>query len=434
MKRRQFWRAGVSAMAIVAIGATFNAAAPAFAEEAEIRFSWWGGPGRNDKTNQIIELFEAENPGTTVVRENSDWPGHWDKLTIQASAGNQPCTIQMQNRRLEPYASPNILRPLDDLVADGSIDVTGIAEPTLETGRGTDGNLYMIPTGVFYFAMMMNRSALEASGVEEPPIDWTWDDLAQLLRDIKPTLPEGMDAAHNMGQEANTFVGWVQSHGHKMVEDNAVAFPKETVVEWFEFWEALRNEGLTNSAELMTEETSALMENSNISTGSVFITERPPNRLGGHQTIIDTVRPGDTLGIIPYPNGPAGSGMDVGTNGLSIGAGCGGAELDAAVAWINFFTQDERAAAIYESDNGVVSVDRFQTAQAEGANTSAPQREQIEVFAKLAPNAKPVIWTGNSYGALQDALYRNYQAVAFGLMSPDEAADVLIEEINDQIQ
>ena len=84
--------------------------------KGEIRFSWWGGQVRSDKTDKILQLFEQENPGVKVGRENADFIPHWEKLTIQAAGNNQPCTIQMQTRWLATFAKPNILRPLDDLV------------------------------------------------------------------------------------------------------------------------------------------------------------------------------------------------------------------------------------------------------------------------------------------------------------------------------
>ena len=38
--------------------------------QGEIRFSWWGGQVRNDKTDQIIQLFEGQNPNVSIVRED----------------------------------------------------------------------------------------------------------------------------------------------------------------------------------------------------------------------------------------------------------------------------------------------------------------------------------------------------------------------------
>lgn len=398
----------------------------------EIRFSWWGGQSRNEKTDRILQLFEEENPKVTVLRENSDWLPHWDKLTIQSAAGNQPCTIQMQTRWLATYAKPNILRPLDDLVDSGAIDVRGIAPSVIESSRGDDGNLYMIPSGVFYFALMYNKTMLEEAGIEPPPDDWTWQDFAQLVRDIAPKLPEGVNPTHNMGRETDAFVTWVQSHGYPMFQNGQIGFPQEVVVDWFDFWEDLRKAELTDSPEEMVSDNGSLIEESNIANGRTFITNRPPNRLDSHQTVMDAVRPGGELAVIRYPAGEDGTiGMDLGANGIAIGASCSEELIPASVAWINFFTQDPRAADIYESDNGVVAIDRFQEKQANGPDTSRGQREQILLFQEVAPGAKPVSWPEGGYGAVTETLNRAYDSVAFEVLSPEDAAAQFLTELEE---
>ncbi len=415
-------------LSVTTIGAPIGAAAQEL--EGEIRFSWWGGQLRNEKTNRILNLFEEENPGVTVVREQSDWNPHWDRLTIQSSAGNQPCTIQMQTRWLATYAEPDILMPLDDLVESGAIDISGIPESVMDSSRGDDGNLYMIPSGVFFFALMFNRTMAEESGVPIPEDGYSWSDFHQWIAEVKPTLPEGVNGTHNMGREIDAFVTWVQSQGEEMFENGEVAFSAEVTVEWFEYWEQMREEGLTDSPETMVSDEGSLIEESNIANARTFVTNRPPNRLASHQQVLDAVAEGQKLGIQPYPRGEDGTGgMDLGANGIAIGATCPEEMIDESVAWINFFTQDPEAAAIYESDNGVVAIDRFQTAQAESPDTSEAQREQILMFQELAPSAKPVSWPEGGYNALQDALQRAYDAVAFEIMSPEDAAQQLLTDL-----
>lgn len=400
--------------------------------KGEIRFSWWGGQSRNEKTDRILQLFEQENPGVTVLRENSDWQPHWDKLTIQAAAGNQPCTIQMQTRWLATYAKPNILRPLDDLVESGDLDIRGIAQSVIDSSRGDDGNLYMIPSGVFYFALMYNATMLENAGLEQPKADWTWSDFAQLLRDIAPKLPEGVSPSHNMGRETDAFVTWVQSQGYPMFKEGQIGFPQDVVTGWFEYWEELRKEGLTDSPEEMVADNGSLIEESNIANGRTFVTNRPPNRLDSHQVVLDAVLPDHKLGILRYPTSEDGTtGMDLGANGIAIGATCPEELIPASVAWINFFTQDPRAAEIYASDNGVVAIDRFQEAEMNNPNTSESQRKHIELFQEVAPTAKPVNWPEGGYGAVTETLNRAYDAVAFELMSPEEASAQLMSELAD---
>jgi multiple sugar transport system substrate-binding protein len=416
-----------------AVAVTALVAPPAGAQEPiEIRFSWWGGQLRNEKTDKILQLFEAENPGIRVIRENSDWLPHWDKLTVQAAAGNQPCTIQMQTRWLATYAKPDILRPLDDLLDAGKLDVTGIDQTVIDSSRGDDGNLYMIPSGVFYFALMYNKTMLEDAGLETPAEDWSWSDFAQLVRDVAPKLPDDVNPTHNMGRETDSFVTWVQTQGYPVFEGSKLGFPEEVTARWFEFWEELRNEDLTDSPEEMIADNGSLIEESNIANGRTFITNRPPNRLDSHQQVLDAVRPGEELTILPYPRAEDGTtGMDLGANGIAIGANCPEEKVPTSVAWINFFTQDPRAAAIYESDNGVVAVDKFQEEQANGPNTSRGQREQILLFQKVLSYAKPVNWPPGGYGAMTEALGRAYDAVAFETMSSEDAAAQFASDMED---
>lgn len=428
--------------AILSAAMALTALAPAPAALAqdlsgEIRFSWWGGQVRNEKTDQIIQLFEQENPSITVVRENADWTPYWERLTIQAAGNNQPCAITMQTRWLATYATPNILRPLDDLVADGTLDVSGIPETVLDSARGADGNLYMIPHGVFYFALMYNEQMAETAakaGVQFPEYPYDWEQFAQYLRDAHPHLPEGAVSTHNMGREQDSFVTWVQSHGEDMFDGSQIAFSRETVIDWFNYWEALRKDGITEPPEVMISDNSALIEESNIANNRGFMTNRPPNQLGSVQTTVSTVSPGTTIGITPYPVGPDGTvGMDIGANGIAIGANCPEESIPATTAWINFFTQDPEAAGIYESDNGVVAIDALATAQAQDPDTQPTQVRHIELFQKLAETADPVFWPPNGYQALTDTLNRAYDAVAFEQVSVEDGADQLMADLQQQL-
>ena len=229
----------------------------------------------------------------------------------------------MQTRWLATFAKPNVLMPLDDLLAQGVFKVDGIAQPIMDGARGPDGKLYMIPSGVFIFALMLNQTmadAAEAAGVAPLPTPYTWNQLADYLRAVKPTLPEGVNAIHNMGRESDAFVTWVQSQGEKLFDGTTVTISPETVVEWFAYWEALRKDGITDNAEEMVADNGSLIEESNIANGRTFITNRPPNRLASMQTAMAAVIPGSTLDIMPYPTAEDGTtGMDLGSNGIAIG-------------------------------------------------------------------------------------------------------------------
>lgn len=444
MKLSQFLKRTASPAVIAAslIMAGLSVAPTAQAQDSnmngEIRFSWWGGQLRNQKTDDILKLFEEEHPGVSVVRENSDWTPFWEKLNIQVAGKNQPCTIQMQTRWLATYAKPDLLRPLDDLVDAGKLDVTGIPEPVLNSSRGTDGNLYMIPSGVFYFAMMVNeqlaQKAQEEGGVEPLKAPYSWTDFADYLQKVQPYLPEGTVATRNMSNLQDSFVVWVQSHGEKLFDGSKVTFSKDVATQWFEYWNKLRAEGVTETGEAMMAEAGAMTEESSFANGHEMIGIAPPNQLGSIQKIIDTVSPGATADIMLYPTGDDGTtGMDLGANGIAIGANCPEEKLPIAEAWINFFTQDPRAAQIYQSDNGVVAIDKLAEAQANNPDTQPTQVRMIQIYREVAPEAKPVFWPAGGYQALTDTLGRAAEAVAFDQATPEQGAEQLISDLQQQL-
>ncbi len=397
--------------------------------KGEFTYTWWGSQSRAEKNEKILQLFEAKYPGVKAVRQNSDWGPYWDKLTIQAAAGNMPCTMMMQNRWLATFDDPKILLPLDKYIASGDLDTAGIAQSTMESAKGADGNTYFIPSSVFFNGVMYNKTWLDKAGIPVPSIDWTWEDLANLLEQIRPSLPDGVPAIHNLAADNDVFVTWIQGHGEKLFDDHGAAFSKENVKGWFDYWETLRKAGLTDSPEVMVEENGSLIENSNIANGRVFMTGRPPNRLDAHQKVIDTVLPGDKLAVLANPKGPDGAGWDVGSNGIAIGANCPVDEIPAAIAWVNFFTEDPQAAAIYASDLGPVTVDKLQQEQIDNPKASDSQRLMITMFRDVAPEAKPIFWPAKSNGILADTLSRNYQAVAFGQITTEQAAEQVINDL-----
>jgi multiple sugar transport system substrate-binding protein len=295
----------------------------------------------------------------------------------------------------------------------------------------------MIPSGVFYFALMYNRTmaeAAEAAGVAPLPDSYTWSQFADYIRAVGPHLPEGVNAVHNMGRETDAFVTWVQSQGETLFDGTTVTITPETVVAWFDYWEALRQEGLTDSPEEMVADNGSLIEESNVANSRTFLTNRPPNRLGSMQAVVDTVSPGSQLDIMAYPTGEDGTvGMDLGANGIAIGATCAPELIPIAVAWTNFFTQDPRAAAIYQSDNGVVAVDALAEAEATSPDTVPAQVRHIELYREVVDQAKPVAWPAGGYQAVEQNLQRAYDAVAFEQLTSQEAADEFLAGLQEQV-
>ena len=103
----------------------------------------------------------------------------------------------MQSTGLAAFADPRILRPLDDLVENKTIDTANVPKSVVDTGRGFDGKLYMILTGVFSRVEFYNDVALNgpdcaaaanARGIEEAVRREALSFLGRLRQGAEPFL------------------------------------------------------------------------------------------------------------------------------------------------------------------------------------------------------------------------------------------------------
>ena len=98
----------------------------------EIRASWWGDTTRNEKYNEIIDRFEAENPDIKVVRESGSWNDYWDKLATQVAGGNAPDFISMHVQYVADYAGRGVLADLQPYIDSGILDTGKMEEGILD--------------------------------------------------------------------------------------------------------------------------------------------------------------------------------------------------------------------------------------------------------------------------------------------------------------
>ena len=72
-------RTVLTAAALAALAST----APVHAQDATLRFSWWGGGERHETTLKAIAAFEAKNPGVKIKGEYMGFNGYLERLTAQ---------------------------------------------------------------------------------------------------------------------------------------------------------------------------------------------------------------------------------------------------------------------------------------------------------------------------------------------------------------
>ncbi|MFZ0216733.1 MAG: ABC transporter substrate-binding protein [Candidatus Dormiibacterota bacterium] len=394
-----------------------------------LAFSWWGAGERNTHTQNVINLFQQKYPKVSVQGVAvGNFTTYWEKLTVEAAAHNLPDVPQMQVRYMQAYDTRNALRALDDLVASGAIDVSGIPKVIVDSGRGPDGKLYMIPTGSATNNWTYNETMVGNAGMKAPPVG-SWSDLQKWLLAIKDKLPHGVYASDLLGgSDDAVWWAWVATHGQPVfTKSGKLGFSKKLMVDYWNWWETLRKAGATVPASMVSEE-STNNADTYLALGTVAFTESPANQIGAKQAPLTAAGKG-TLKLAPFLKTSQGNGQVLVNNGMSIAANT--SNLASAAAWINFFTNDAAGAKAYASDNGSVSVTKLLNAQIADPTVLGPGvLEYLQFMKQVIANQPTIIDFPPNYNAVVLALGNNYSNVSFGKASVASAVDAFFSQAN----
>jgi len=393
-----------------------------------IRLSFWGSGPRVELTNGVAALFSEANPGVTVESEFADFAAYWERLNVQASSGNLPCVTQTQGRQLNDYSTKGVLLDLDPMIESGAINVDDIPSEVLDTGRGLDGKLYMIPYGAAYDAVEINQTLAEQAGVGLPADGYDWEDFGTYITEAQAGLPEGIPAANLGGGLPNYFIAWTRGNGEQLFDGSEIGFDKQSLVDFWTFWEELRNGGATTTAEQRSEEP-VQTEQRYVAQGKAMLDSVPGNALTPGQATLDGLAPGQQLTTVPMPSGSEGSGNVLFTSGFSIPVNCD--NVPTAAAFIDFWTNDDEGAALFASNNGAVINTRHLQAQLDNPDLAELKRHELELFQDIVANEPPSVVYPPGYQAnFETAFDRAYESIIFGGTSVEDAATAFIDEVN----
>lgn len=180
MKKKQVLATLCAGMMVASVATGCGSAAESAADSTEassasttadgktqLNILWWGSQTRHELTTQMLEKFQEENPDIEVVMDYSDWDGYWTKLPAQVAGGQTPDVFQMDYAKLAQYVENGVMAPLDDYVADGSLDLSNVAQSVIDSGS-IDGKLYAVSTGTNAPVMLYRKDILDDLGIEMP--------------------------------------------------------------------------------------------------------------------------------------------------------------------------------------------------------------------------------------------------------------------------
>lgn len=114
MKKTLVSAALLGAGAMVLAGCAGGTGSAGSDEGAEIRVWLVGADTPQEARDYLVETFEEDNPGSTLVIEEQSWEGLVDKLTTSLSSSDSPDIVEFGNTQAPAFTSVGALLDLSD--------------------------------------------------------------------------------------------------------------------------------------------------------------------------------------------------------------------------------------------------------------------------------------------------------------------------------
>lgn len=252
MRKRRIALMMTLAMTTGLLGAQTTAFAEEEKEPVELSVFWWGSQLRNERTQQILDMYVEEHPYIIFDGQFSD--DYWTRMATLAAGHTLPDVVQMVYGYLDQYASEGTLVDLTPYIEDGTIDVSNVSEDVVNTGKIDDG-IYAICNGLNASALFYNKTLLDEAGIEIHDY-MTIEEFEDICRQVYEKT--GYKTSLSYGaMSSETFMQYtLRGEGKHLYDGNALGVESaEDVLPFFKLYEDGIKEGWHLDPSLYVERT-----------------------------------------------------------------------------------------------------------------------------------------------------------------------------------
>lgn len=244
--RRAFRIVGAS-VAAAALFATAGCSASSSAGDADgevtLEFAQWWEPELPDGAfRELMDEFEAENPGITVELLSGPYASTKEQLFAGAAAGTMSDVVGLDGAWVSDFAEQGAIADLTELMSESDYDDSQLASQIQ-----VDGATYMIPVVNFVYPMFTNDDLLAAAGVTAPPTNRSeFADAAKAVAGLGEDksgwiLPLSLEAPNGI---QNDVMSWAWSSGGTMLDDGQPDLTNADVTSAVEYIQGLWDDGV----------------------------------------------------------------------------------------------------------------------------------------------------------------------------------------------
>jgi len=388
---------------------------------AELRMTWWGDDNRAERTQAVIDLFQAAYPEITITGEPRPGDAYWDNLNTQLAGGNAPDIMQFGGNYPD-FATKGQLEPLEGYLGKQlMIDTPATFDQAVFDPATLDGHLWAICLGTNCLVMAYNKTMLEAAGAAMPPDLMTWDDFIAYGESIKDKLPDGVfPFVDNSVNQANFLSYYMTSRGESIWDGETTHATLDGVQEWINMWEDMRDAGLIPDIETTAGYAETGTDNSAFVAGKAAFDLIWSNLVSSYQGAMT-----DKIAICPLPQGDQNALAIQVSQYLAINSQSENKE--AAALFINFFVTSPEAGSHLGTNRGIPSSPVVREAIAgDASEVDAMLYNYLNLVADRTVPQGPNLPNDQEF---VDTLKQIGQSVAFGEMTREEGAQQIYDTI-----
>jgi multiple sugar transport system substrate-binding protein len=392
--------------------------------KATITFAWWGDSSRAAVTLAAIKLFERQHPDITVKTEYSPFAAYEQKIAVQASGGSLPDLLTVDRGVQNEYAQRGMLLDLGKYVP-GTLSLSDMAGSLASSGK-SDGKQYTVPMAQNTQAIVVDVTRVKALGLPLPKPGWTWSDLQSWAGQVTAKSGGKYYGFVDPGTLWPAFNSWEIQHGKSLyTPDGKIAFTASDLAGFWKFCTALRTSKAATNAQLT-------------STVDGLPADEP--LLKGHAAAewdydslftMYTSGTNDKLALVSLPTVDGKTGMFAQPS-MMLAVSAQSQYPKQATELLNFLVNNAGAAKALGTSRGLFpnqQVRQQLSGSAAGAAKTVYGYEGANQSA-MAPTT-PAPPKGDC--ELLTLMQKVYQQVAFGQLSPDQAAAQFMQQAKETI-
>lgn len=388
---------------------TTTEAAP---EATTIRyFTFSAAPDNVDVLDEMIAVFEAENPDVTVEVETAPFDEYFSVLQTQIAGGDAPDAFETNYESFVSFAANGTLADLGPMMeGDADFDSEAYYQPAFDA-FSLDGVQYGLPESYSTVMLFYNKALFDQAEIDYPTDDWTWEDERAAAEAIAALDSDGF--AYFSPIQFHEFYKTAAQNGCSFLTDGEVTLNEPGCVEAAEYMLSYVEDGLQPTA----------AEMGGVSDGDMFLN----GQLGMLTTGIwmfgafaeapfewdVVVEPGNTQG-----------GSHFFANAVAVSSSSENQE--AAYRWIRFFTSSPDAAKLRVDASWELPT-LTDTSLYDSYLAIEPPANREAVLASLENVVVPP--TIERQAEMQDAISALLEQAVAGVLTAQEALDQAAEQV-----